>query len=368
MAKKIKIAIAGIGNCASSLIQGIEYYKSLSKNNPLKSVGLMHYTLGGYKPEDIEVAAAFDIDERKVGKPLEKAIFTKPNCTTVFFSNLPEYNVTVRMGKVLDGVSSHITSPNNDKRFVVSSKRPCNVAKVLRESRAEMFISYLPVGSENATAFYADTCLQTGVSFINCTPVFIASDKKWVTKFEKKRIPIIGDDIKSQIGATIIHRALTKLFEDRGVKIDSTYQLNVGGNTDFLNMLNRDRVTSKKISKTDAVQSQMTNPLPQEKIHIGPSDYVPWLNDNKICFLRIEGRGFGNVPMHLEVRLSVEDSPNSAGIVIDAIRCCKLARDRNIGGVLISPSAYFMKHPLIQISDEDARKGVEEFIIGKRER
>lgn len=368
MGNKIKIAIAGIGNCASSLIQGIDYYKSMSKNHPHKSLGLMHYNLGGYKPEDIDVVAAFDIDERKVGKPLKEAIFARPNCTKIFYSALPEYNLTVMMGKVLDGVSPHMMDYRTDKRFIVSSKKPCNVAKVLKESGAEMLLNYLPVGSEKATAFYADACLQTGVSFINCTPVFIASNKDWAAKFQKKGIPIIGDDIKSQLGATIIHRNLTKLFEDRGVKIDSTYQLNVGGNTDFLNMLNRSRLKSKKISKTEAVQSQMSNPLPDDKIHIGPSDYVPWLNDNKICFLRIEGRGFGNVPLHVEIRLSVEDSPNSAGVVIDAIRCCKLARDRDIGGVLISPSAYFMKHPIIQMPDEEAREKVEEFIMEKRER
>ena len=368
MGNKIKIAIAGIGNCASSLIQGIEHYKSLNKDHPLKSLGLMHYNLGGYKPGDIEVAAAFDIDERKVGKPLKEAVFTKPNCTKIFHDNLPEHNVTVMMGRVFDGVSDHMTDYRTDKRFIVSDKKPCNVPKVLKESGAEIFLNYLPVGSEKATAFYADACLQAGVSFINCTPVFIASDKDWAAKFQKKGIPIVGDDIKSQLGATIIHRNLTKLFEDRGVKIDSTYQLNVGGNTDFLNMLNRSRLKSKKISKTEAVQSQMNNPLPDDMIHIGPSDYVPWLNDNKICFLRIEGRGFGNVPLHVEIRLSVEDSPNSAGVVIDAVRCCKLARDRDTGGVLISPSAYFMKHPIIQMSDEEAREKVEEFISGKRER
>lgn len=365
---KIRIAIAGIGNCASSLIQGIEYYKSLGKNHPDKLLGLMHYELGGYTPKDIEVVAAFDIDKRKVGKPLKEAVFARPNCTKIFYSDLPHYNVTVMMGKVLDGVSPHMADYPQDKRFIVSSQKPCNVSKVLRETAAEMLLNYLPVGSERATAYYAEACLSTGVSLINCTPVFIASDKKWAARFQKKRIPIIGDDIKSQLGATIIHRALTKLFVDRGVKIDSTYQLNVGGNTDFLNMLNRSRLKSKKISKTKAVQSQMDNPLSEDRIHIGPSDYVSWLNDNKICFLRIEGRGFGNIPLHVELRLSVEDSPNSAGVVIDAIRCCKLARNRDIGGVLVSPSAYFMKHPAVQMHDEEARERVEEFIAGKRER
>jgi len=368
MSRKIRIAIAGVGNCASSLIQGSEYYKSLSKNHPDKLLGLMHYDIGGYKPEDIEVVAAFDIDERKVNKPLKEAIFAEPNCTRVFYGALPEYNVKVMMGMVLDSVAPHMVNYRNDKRLIVSKKRPCNVAKVLEESKAEILLNYLPVGSERATAFYVDACLKTGVGFINCIPVFIASDKSWAKRFEEKGIPIIGDDIKSQVGATIIHRTLTRLFEERGVKIDSTYQLNVGGNTDFLNMLDRSRVKSKKISKVEAVRSQMCNSLPEDRIHIGPSDYVPWLNDNKICFLRIEGRGFGSVPLHLELRLSVEDSPNSAGVAIDAIRCCRLARDRKIGGTLTSASAYFMKHPMIQMSDEEARRKVEEFISGKIER
>jgi myo-inositol-1-phosphate synthase len=257
---------------------------------------------------------------------------------------------------------------SENRTFLVARKKPCDVANVLKQTGADMLISYLPVGSEKATAFYAEACLKTGVSLINCVPVFIASNKEWANRFEKRNIPIIGDDIKSQMGATIIHRTLTKLFEDRGVKMDNTYQLNVGGNTDFLNMLNRTRVASKKISKTEAVQSQLQTPLDNENIHIGPSDYIPWLMDNKICFLRMEGRGFGNIPIHLEMRLSVEDSPNSAGVVVDAIRCCKIARDRGVGGVLVSPSAYFMKHPMIQFTDEAARDMVEEFIKGKKER
>ncbi|MBI5188863.1 MAG: inositol-3-phosphate synthase [Nitrospirae bacterium] len=365
---KIKVAIAGVGNCASSLIQGVEYYKSLDEGHPDQSLGLMHYDLGGYRPNDIKFVAAFDIDQRKVGRPLKEAIFAKPNCTKVFNKNLPDYPVTVKMGEVLDGVSHHMEDYPEDRRFIVANKKPCDVTKVLKQSGAEILLSYLPVGSEKATAFYAEVCLKTGVSLINCVPVFIASSKSWAKRFEEKNIPIIGDDIKSQMGATIIHRILTKLFEDRGVKMDRTYQLNVGGNTDFLNMLNRSRVKSKKISKTEAVQSQLQNPLGNENIHIGPSDYVPWLMDNKICFLRVEGRGFGNIPINLELRLSVEDSPNSAGVVIDAIRCCKIARDRGVGGVLLSPSAYFMKHPMVQFPDEDARDMVEEFIAGKRER
>jgi myo-inositol-1-phosphate synthase len=364
----IRIAIAGVGNCASSLIQGIGYYRSLGKDLPDRSLGLMNYDLGGYGPDDIEVVAAFDIDKRKVDHPLKEAIFAKPNCTKVFNAGLAEFPVTVMMGNVLDGVSSHMKDYPEERRFIVARKKSCDVIKVLRQSGADILLSYLPVGSEKATAFYAEACLKTGISLINCVPVFIASDKSWAERFKKKDIPIIGDDVKSQIGATIIHRALTGLFEDRGVKIDKTYQLNVGGNTDFLNMLNRARLKSKKISKTEAVQSQLHVPMKNENIHIGPSDYIPWLNDNKICFLRMEGRGFGNISINLEMRLSVEDSPNSAGVVIDAIRCCKIARDRGIGGVLISPSAYFMKHPMIQFPDEKARDMVKDFIKGKIER
>lgn len=365
---KIRIAIAGIGNCASSLVQGIAYYKELGNRHPERSLGLMHYELGGYRPADITVVAAFDVDKRKVGKPLKKAVFAKPNCTKTFNKGLTNYPVTVKMGEVLDGISRHMKDYPEDRRFIITDKKPCDVAKALKQSGAEILLSYLPVGSEKATAFYAEACLKAGVSLINCVPVFIASDKSWARRFEEKNIPIIGDDVKSQIGATIIHRTLTKLFIDRGVKIDSTYQLNVGGNTDFLNMLNHTRLKSKKVSKTEAVQSQFKNPLDAENIHIGPSDYIPWLKDNKVCFLRMEGRGFGNIPVNFELRLSVEDSPNSSGVVIDAIRCCRIARDRKIGGALISPSAYFMKHPMKQFSDEEARDMVAEFIKGTRER
>jgi myo-inositol-1-phosphate synthase len=365
---KIRVAIAGVGNCASSLVQGIEYYKSLGEHHPDSSIGLMHYNLGGYSPKDIEFVAAFDIDKRKVDKPLKEAIFAQPNCTKTIMKNLSNFQVKVMMGQALDGVSEHMEEYPENRRFLVAKKRACDVAKVLRKSRADILLNYLPVGSEKATAYYAEACLKIGASFINCIPVFITSSKEWAKRFEKKNIPVIGDDVKSQIGATIIHRTLTKLFEDRGVKIDNTYQLNVGGNTDFLNMLNRHRLKSKKISKTDAVQSQLQIPLQNEHIHIGPSDYIPWLYDNKICFIRMEGRIFGNIPINTELRLSVEDSPNSAGVVIDAIRCCKIARDRRVGGVLISPSAYFMKHPMIQFPDDIAREMVEEFIQGKKER
>lgn len=362
--KEIRIAIAGVGNCASSLVQGIEFYKK--NKNKVSSSGLMHYNLGGYLPGDITVVAAFDIDRRKVGRPLSEAIFAKPNCTKLFQKLRMKSPAIVSMGNILDGVAGHMERYPDDHRFIPADRKPVDVAKVLKATGAEILLNYLPVGSEKATAFYAEACLKAGVSLINCIPVFIASQESWAGRFLEKGIPIIGDDIKSQVGATIIHRSLTKLFEDRGVTIDHTYQLNVGGNTDFLNMLNSERLAMKKISKTEAVQSQMQSPLSYDDIHIGPSDYIPWLNDNKVCFLRIEGRGFGNIPMHLEMRLSVEDSPNSSGVVIDAIRCCRLARDRNAAGPLISPSAYFMKHPPKQFSDDIAREMVEEFIKSDR--
>ncbi|MCL0100753.1 inositol-3-phosphate synthase [Peptococcaceae bacterium] len=361
--KKINVAIAGVGNCASALLQGIEMYKNSSEN----VIGLMHYDLGGYTPGDINIVAAFDVDKRKVGKPLKEAIFAKPNCTTVFYDNLPDYPVTVQMGPVLDGVSEHMSGYDEDRTFVVADEEPCDVVKVLKESGAEVLINYLPVGSEKAARFYAQACLDARVGFINGMPVFIASDDEWAKKFKEKGIPIIGDDVKSQVGATIVHRTLTKLFENRGVILDRSYQLNFGGNTDFLNMLNHSRLSSKKKSKTQAVQAELKKTLSSENIHIGPSDYVPWLKDNKICFIRMEGRGFGNVPLTLEVKLSVEDSPNSAGVIIDAIRCMKLALDRNIGGILTSISAYTMKSPPVQYTDTEAKEMVEEFIAGRRE-
>jgi len=365
--REIRVGIIGVGNCASALVQGIAYYKSLKDSDKDYSLGLMHRNLGGYDPGDIVITSAFDIDERKVGKRLNEAIFAKPNCTKVFYKDVPEGPV-ISMGEVLDGVSEHMVDYPEDFRFKVAKEKPVDIVKVLKETGTEVIVNFLPVGSEKAVRYYAEACLEANVAFINCMPVFIASDKEWAEKFRKKNIPIIGDDVKSQIGATIVHRVLTKLFQDRGVELDATYQLNVGGNTDFLNMLNRARLKSKKISKTEAVQSQLNTPLSWEQIHIGPSDFVPFLKDNKICFLRMEGRIFGNVPINLELRLSVEDSPNSAGVVIDAIRCCKLALDRGIGGVLTSPSAYFMKHPPIQYSDEEAKNLVERFIDGLVER
>lgn len=361
---EIRLAIVGIGNCANSIFQGLTYYEKHGD----ATIGLMHQNICGYKPKDIKVVAAFDIDKRKVGKPLEEAIFAPPNCTKVFEDKITPSGVTVSMGNPLDGISPHMKDYPENRTFLVSDKRPEDVVRILKETGAEILLNYLPVGSEEATRYYAECCIESGVSLINCIPVFIASDEKWAARFSEKRIPLIGDDVKSQIGATIIHRTLAKLFHDRGVQIDRTYQLNTGGNTDFLNMLNRNRLISKKISKTEAVQSQLDIPIPSENIHIGPSDYVPWQKDNKICFMRIEGRIFGDVPIDIELRLSVEDSPNSAGCMIDAIRCCKVARDRGISGVLESVSAYTMKHPIRQFPDEIARQMVEEFIRGERER
>jgi myo-inositol-1-phosphate synthase len=365
----IRIAIVGVGNCASALIQGMEFYREKHQNNgSLEALGLMHLDLGGYRPWDIQVTAAFDIDRRKVGKPLQEALFAKPNCTKPVFPNPNDSGVIVSMGEVLDGVSEHMKDYPEDRTFVVADEKPCNVGKVLRDSGTEILLNYLPVGSDRATEFYAEACLNTGISFVNCMPSFIVSDRQWAKRFEAKGIPVVGDDIKSQLGATIIHRILAQLFEDRGVRLDRTYQLNTGGNTDFLNMINRHRLKNKRISKTEAVQSLLNVPLEPENIHIGPSDYVPWQNDNKVCFLRMEGRGFAEVPLNLELRLSVEDSPNSGGMAIDAIRCCRIARDRRIGGPLLSISAYAMKHPLLQYPDSVAKTMVEEFIVGKRER
>ena len=363
--EKIKIAIAGLGNCASSLLQGIHYYKDKSGNG---ASGLMHWDIGGYRPFDIEVVAAFDIDSRKVGKDVHEAIFAPPNCTMVFAGDLPPTGITVRMGKVLDGFSDHMKNYEERHTFVLSSEKEATreeIVKTLVDSGAEMLLNYLPVGSEQAVRFYAECSIEAGIGFINNMPVFIASDPVWAKRFKSKNLPLIGDDIKAQLGATITHRTLADLFRKRGVKIERTYQLNTGGNTDFLNMLNRTRLASKKESKTEAVQSILDTRLEPDNIHIGPSDYVPWQKDNKVCFIRIEGRLFGDVPMNLELRLSVEDSPNSAGVAIDAIRCCKLALSRGKGGVLYSPSAYFMKHPPKQFSDDIAYKMTEEFIAGQ---
>ena len=365
--RSIKIVIAGIGNCCSSLIQGLYYYKNVISDDELVP-GLMHNLIAGYKISDIKVVAAFDIDARKVGKDLSEAIFALPNCTKIFCRDIPKMGVRVQMGPVLDGVAEHMAEYPEDKRFVVSKEKPIDIAKELKKSEAEILLCYLPVGSQKAVEYYANCALKAGVAFLNCMPVFIASDKNWSEKFEKKNLPCVGDDIKSQVGATITHRALAHLFAQRGVVIDRSYQLNVGGNTDFLNLLARERCKSKRISKTEAVESQLAKRLSYDNLHVGPSDWVPWLKDNKIFFIRIEGRKFGNVPVELELRCSVEDSPNSAGCVIDAIRLTKLALDRKIGGTLISASAYLMKHPAQQFTDEKAREMVEEFIKGQRER
>lgn len=365
--EKIRIAIVGIGNCASALVQGIEYYRGKEEKD---AIGLMHWDIGGYKPYDIEVVAAFDIDKRKVGKDLSEAIFAPPNCTKIFYPNIPRMKVRVKMGKVLDGFSEHMKNYPEEYTFVLSEEKEPDkeeIVGVLKESGAEILLNYLPVGSEEATRFYAQCALEARVAFINNMPVFIANNPEWAEKFKEKNLPLIGDDIKSQLGATITHRALVHLFKRRGVKLERTYQLNTGGNTDFLNMLNRSRLASKKKSKTEAVQAVTAKRLSWENIHIGPSDYVPWQKDNKVCFIRMEGKLFGDIPMNLDLRLSVEDSPNSAGVAIDAIRCCKLALNRGKGGILYSPSAYFMKYPPQQLSDEEAAERVEEFIAGKRE-
>lgn len=370
----IKIAVVGLGNCASSLIQGIEYYKNKDGDNNSNSdsddaIGLMHWEIGGYKPSDIEVVAAFDIDKRKVGKDVADAIFELPNCTTVFCENIPKTGTIVKMGQILDGMADHMKDYDEKHSFVLSDENEPTKEDIINElntSKAEVLLNYLPVGSEKAVRFYAECALEAGVAFVNNMPVFIASDPVWAKRFKDKGIPIIGDDIKAQLGATITHRTLANLFSKRGVKLERTYQLNTGGNTDFLNMLNRNRLASKKVSKTEAVQSVTAQRLDDDDIHIGPSDYVPWQKDNKICFLRMEGKLFGDVPMNIELRLSVEDSPNSAGVVIDAVRCCKLALERGIGGVLYSPSAFFMKHPAKQFTDDEAFNMTEEFIAGTR--
>ncbi len=365
---KIRVAIAGVGNCASSLLQGIEFYKHVADAERKKPVGLMHYDLGGYRPEDVEVVAAFDIDARKVGQPLEAACFALPNNTITIWRDLPRYGVTVDMGETLDGIAAHMSSYPPERSFVPSREEPVNIEQRLRDSGAEVMLCYLPVGSQKAVERYARACLETGTSLINCMPVFIVSDEKWAREFTDRGIPVIGDDVKSQLGSTILHRTIMKLFADRGIRIRHTYQLNTGGNTDFLNMLDRSRLGSKRKSKTEAVQSVMPERLPDDDVHIGPSDYVAWQNDNKVCFLRIEGEGFAGIPIEMELRMSVEDSPNSGGVVIDAIRCLKLARERKVGGPLYSIAAYTMKHPPRQMPDDIARDRVEKFIAGELER
>ena len=360
--EKIKIAIAGVGNCASSLIQGIEYYRNTTAD---RVIGLMTPEIGGYRPSDLTVVAAFDVDTRKVGRPIQEAIFAPPNCTVVFQRELPDNGVTVQMGPVMDGVAGHMRDYPEQQSFRVADRDPCDVTRALRESGAEVLICYMPVGSAEAVFHYARACLDAGVAMVNCVPVFVASDPEWSEQFRKKDLPIVGDDIKSQIGATIIHRTLARLLGDRGARLERTYQLNTGGNTDFLNMLELSRLQSKRISKTESVQSQLDTPLSPENIHIGPSDYVSWQKDNKVCFIRMEWRGFGEVPMNLEMRLSVEDSPNSAGVVIDAVRCARLALERKLGGPLPAVSAWTMKHPPEQMRDMEARRLMNRFIAGE---
>ncbi len=367
MKKDIKIAIAGVGNCASALVQGIHYYKGVKNDDELVP-GLMHNVVGEYRPADIKLVAAFDVDKRKVGQDFSKAMFAKPNCTKTFYSKIPNLGVKVKMGPIMDGVAKHFKDYPEDQAFVTSKEKPVDIAKELKKSGAEILVNFLPVGSEKAVKFYVREALKANCALVNCMPVFIATDRAWAEKFEKKNLPVIGDDIKSQIGATIVHRVLSHICSKRGVKIEKSYQINVGGNTDFLNMLSRKRLKSKKISKTESVESQLTKRLSYDNLHIGPSDYIPFLKDRKIAFIRIEGREFGDIPMEIELRLSVEDSPNSAGCVIDAIRMAKLALDRGIGGPLISASAYFMKSPPQQFNDEKAREMVEEFMLEERER
>jgi myo-inositol-1-phosphate synthase len=355
----VRIAIVGVGNCASSLVQGLTYYRDADPNESVP--GLMHVELGGYHVRDVEVVAAFDVDGKKVGKDVAEAIFTEPN-NTIRFSDVAPLGVVVSRGRTLDGLGTYY------RDVVVESDEPeADVVQVLRDTGADVLVSYLPVGSEEADRFYAQCAIDAGVAFVNALPVFIASDPVWAKRFADAGLPIVGDDIKSQVGATITHRVLAKLFEDRGVELDRTYQLNFGGNMDFKNMLERERLVSKKISKTQSVQSQLDVPLDADDIHIGPSDHVPWLEDRKWAMIRLEGRNFGDVPLTIEMKLEVWDSPNSAGVIIDAVRCAKLAKDRGIGGPIIGPSSYFMKSPPVQFTDEMAREMVEQFIVGTGE-
>ncbi len=359
--RQVRIALAGVGNCASSLLQGIEHYRRVPPEQH-EAWGLMHLDMGGFRPGDVQVVAAFDVDTRKVGRPLQEAAFAAPNCTTVIADQIAKSDVVVQMGPVLDGVAPHMADWPAERSFRVADEKPVDVARALRESGAEILVTYLPVGSQKAVQAYAEACLETGVSLVNCLPVFIVSDPQWGERFRQAGIPCAGDDIKSQVGATILHRQLVRLFADRGVKIERTYQLNTGGNTDFLNMLSRERLASKKVSKTEAVTSQIPYDIGADNVHIGPSDYVPWQRDNKVCFLRIEGTGFGGAPIEFEARLSVQDSPNSAGIVIDVIRYVRIARERGLAGPLLPISAYTMKHPPVQMRDVDAARQIEDFL------
>ena len=353
----INVAIIGVGNCASSLVQGVHYYKNAKEDEFVP--GLMHVNLGGYHIPDINFVAAFDIDKNKVGKDLAQAIFIKPN-NTIKFCDVPKTGIRVERGMTHDGLGKYLS------QIITKAPGPtANIVDILKKTKTDVVINYLPVGSEEATKWYVEQVLTAGCGFINCIPVFTAREPYWQNRFAEHRLPLIGDDIKSQVGATITHRLLTKLYRDRGVKLERTYQLNFGGNTDFYNMLERERLESKKISKTNAVTSQLDYVLDPDNIYVGPSDYVPWLADRKFCYIKMEGRTFGDVPLNLELKMEVWDSPNSAGVVIDAIRCCKLALDRGLSGTIVGPSAYFMKSPPIQYSDEEARVKTEAFIAGQ---
>ncbi|MEY3360923.1 MAG: hypothetical protein RL531_642 [Actinomycetota bacterium] len=355
---KVRVAIAGVGNCASSLVQGIEYYRNAEPGDDVP--GLMHVVLGGYHVRDVEFVAAFDVDATKVGLDLGKAIFSGQNNTVRFCHNVPDAGVMVQRGPTLDGLGKYYRLTIEE-----SPVEPVDVAQALRDARADVLVSYLPVGSEDAQKHYAQACIDAGVAFVNAIPVFIASNPEWAAKFEAANVPIVGDDIKSQVGATIVHRILARLFEDRGMVLDRTYQLNVGGNMDFKNMLERERLESKKISKTQSVTSQLENGIADDDVHIGPSDHVAWLEDRKWAYIRLEGRNFGDVPLNVELKLEVWDSPNSAGVIIDALRCAKVALDRGIGGPLLGPSAYFMKSPPVQYTDAEAHEMVESFAAGE---
>jgi len=354
--RKLRIGIVGVGNCASSLVQGLAYYADARGNEPIP--GLMYPSLGGYHVSDVEVSAAFDVAEGKVGRDVAEAIFSAPN-NTKRFAEAPPTGVTVQRGRTLDGIGRYVADA-----FAEASCTPVDVAHVLAETRTDVLVSYLPVGSQQANEWYMEQALQAGCGVVNCLPVFIASNPAWAERFAAKGLPIIGDDIKSQVGATIVHRVLANLFRERGVRLDRTYQLNFGGNTDFQNMLERERLTSKKISKTQAVTSQLDVPLAPQDVHVGPSDFVPWLEDRKWAYIRLEGTTFGGVPLNAEVKLEVWDSPNSAGVVIDAVRCAKLAMDRGQSGPLIGPSSYFMKSPPQQFTDDEARELTRRFIAG----
>ncbi|MBV8926356.1 MAG: inositol-3-phosphate synthase [Bradyrhizobium sp.] len=355
--RRVRVGIVGVGNCASSFVQGLAYYRHAKSNEPVP--GLMNVDLGGYHVSDVEISSAFDVNAEKVGLDVAEAIYTKPN-NTHRFAAVPKTGVPVQRGPVLDGVGRYL-----EDDVPVDDCPECDVTEILQKSRTDVVVSYLPVGSQQASEWYAQRAIEAGCGFVNCIPVFLASHADWRRRFEQAGLPIIGDDIKSQVGATILHRVLANLFKERGVRLDRTYQLNFGGNTDFKNMLERERLTSKKISKTQAVTSQFAVPLEEDNIHVGPSDHVPWLTDRKLAYIRLEGTTFGGVPLNAEVRLEVWDSPNSAGVVIDAVRCAKLAMDRGIAGALNGPSSYFMKSPPQQFSDEEARLQTRAFIDAK---